>query len=180
MEITSKSALVEGYEDYEVYDGGRVYSHPKNYKTSHKGRFLKESTNKKGYKSVYLSDSNGQKGFFVHRLVAKAFTPNPENKPQINHIDGDKTNNHVSNLEWCTNTENMGHAKRMGLRNTEAIIRATAKTGKARRSITFKQAEEIRKICKDKKIKQKDVANLFNIDHKMVSEIVLFKRYKTP
>lgn len=64
-----------------------------------------------GYKAVQF----GQKRIGVHRLVAMAFIPNPESKPQVNHKDGNKANNHVSNLEWVTGSENMVHAYNHGL-----------------------------------------------------------------
>ena len=62
---------------------------------------------KTGY--VRVSIGNKSKGL-VHRLVAETFIPNPNNKPMVNHIDGNKTNNHISNLEWVTNAENVKHA----------------------------------------------------------------------
>jgi len=74
------------------------------------------NTHKKGYLSVRMRLRNGSvKSFFVHRLVGMTFIDNPDNKPCINHIDGVKSNNHVSNLEWCTVAENNEHAFAIGL-----------------------------------------------------------------
>ena len=74
-------------------------------------RELTYTLNNRGYYSVGIR----RKTHMVHRLVAQAFIPNPENKPFVNHIDGNKLNNHVSNLEWCTVQENNLHAKQTGL-----------------------------------------------------------------
>ncbi|UIE13738.1 HNH endonuclease family protein [Enterococcus phage EFap02] len=74
--------------------------------------------NSRGYLYVVLSKNNKTKPFTVHHLVAEAFIPNPENKPQVNHIDEDKTNNVVSNLEWMTAKENNNH----GTRNLRSAI----------------------------------------------------------
>lgn len=74
---------------------------------------LKYSLNHGGYCIVNLYDHNTRKGFAVHKLIATTFIPNPENKTQVNHIDGDKTNNFVENLEWVTALENTQHSIRV-------------------------------------------------------------------
>lgn len=75
-----------------------------------KNKKLTQFIDKYGYRGVNLKLKGEWKRYLVHRLVAKVYIPNPDNKPQVNHKDGDKTNNHVDNLEWCTNQENRNHA----------------------------------------------------------------------
>ena len=108
---------IKGLEGlYEVSDTGKVRSLPRTtlYKDGrvgiHKGRERKQQLNKKGYLAIDLSVESKQVRRLVHRLVAEAFIPNPDNKEQVNHIDGNKQNNHVDNLEWTTNEENALHA----------------------------------------------------------------------
>lgn len=77
---------------------------------SGKIRILSPSKDKDGYLKFTLRTLNGKTTAFQHRLIAKTFLPNPENKPDVNHIDGVKTNNDISNLEWVTKSENMIHS----------------------------------------------------------------------
>ena len=80
------------------------------------GRILKQAINSNGYPCVTIKYLDGsQKVVPTHRLVAMTFIPNPDNKPQINHIDGNKRNNNLHNLEWCSPSENLKHAFRLGL-----------------------------------------------------------------
>lgn len=103
---------VVGYEEgYEVSNLGNVRSlDPRHYL---KLKNLK--SNKDGHLRVWLSKNSKKRAFFVHRLVAFAFIDNPDKKPIINHIDGVPFNNEVSNLEWCTHSENVRHAFDLGL-----------------------------------------------------------------
>lgn len=112
---------IDGFSRYEVSNHGRVKSLARDV-SNHTGiihrkeRILKLGKNHKGYSVVYMRDDTGRdRTMFVHRLVAIAFIPNPENKPQVNHKNGIKSNNFAYNLEWATNQENQIHAVKMGL-----------------------------------------------------------------
>lgn len=110
----------ESYSGYTIFEDGSIISHLK--RVAHATGFetvidplfckkLKPFPNKKGYLSVCIRGKHVR----VHRLVALAFIPNPDNKPQINHKDCNKNNNSVSNLEWCTNSYNHAHKMAHGL-----------------------------------------------------------------
>lgn len=99
---------VEGYDDmYQVSTQHRVKSYK--WKTP---RLLKQALDTKGYLFVNLWKNNKQQQHRVHRLLAKAFIPNPDNKPCVNHIDEVRNNNDLDNLEWCTHKENSQHSIR--------------------------------------------------------------------
>lgn len=117
---------IEGYNNYMVSSWGKVYATRVVWKATQLidstevfypdsvRQELKPEETSKGYLRVDLYDKNGnRKHFKIHRLVAQAFIPNPENKPQINHIDGNKHNNSITNLEWVTDAENKEHRKKL-------------------------------------------------------------------
>lgn len=119
MEVWKEIPNYEGF--YEVSNYGKVRSITRKTQFGvgyrvYKGKELKLQADKDGYKRVALHKEGKQKRFFVHRLVGLCFIDNPENKPVINHIDGDKANNYVENLEWVTRSENDIHAFDTGLR----------------------------------------------------------------
>lgn len=116
---------IDGFYNYEVSSFGNVRLKDTYRKTVtgtrlYKGKIIATSEQKNGYLTVNMkNDSSVWKTVSVHRLVAKTFIPNPENKREVNHVDGDKTNNNVSNLEWATAGENQRHARKLGLNRTE-------------------------------------------------------------
>ena len=97
---------IQGYENYQITSWGRVYS-----KISKD--FLAQEETDSGYLRVTLVNEEGKRHCRVHRLVAGEFVPNPLDKPQVNHIDGNRKNNSFSNLEWVTNKENKIHGLRL-------------------------------------------------------------------
>lgn len=80
-----------------------------------RGKPLKGHIDRCGYHEVLLSENGKTNQYRVHRLVAETFLPNPSNLPCVNHKDGNKLNNHISNLEWCTKSENIKHSYKNGL-----------------------------------------------------------------
>lgn len=112
---------VAGYEGiYEISSFGRLKTLSRRVNSWRGGRVINEKIRKVGkwanaYPTYILSKMNANKMYLAHRLVAEAFIPNPENKPEVNHVDGDKSNSKATNLEWCTSSENAQHSYNTGL-----------------------------------------------------------------
>lgn len=164
---------IEGYEGlYQISNVGNVKSLARAKKDtlgriqSIKEKILKAAADKDGYFRVVLQKNGEKKNKIAHRLVAQAFIPNPDNKPQINHIDGNKQNNRLSNLEWCTLAENRIHAFNTGLqfvhkgeknhlsksvkqldKDTNKLIRMFGSTREAERETGINHSH-ISKVCK--------------------------------
>lgn len=109
---------INGFENYSITKNGNIL----NTKTN---RILKYVIDSSGYYQVNLYNKGKSKKFLIHRLVAIYFIPNLENKPQVNHINGIKTNNRIENLEWNTSKENINHALKLSnnqRKNSKIVI----------------------------------------------------------
>lgn len=166
---------VVGYEGlYEVSSDGQVRGAAKEVEGNHlkptrklPARMKKQSSSM-GYKVVTLFRNGVPKIYKVHRLVAQSFIENPDNCPIINHIDNDKTNNDITNLEWTTYQGNMDHKVRQN-RQSRNLGRRAGKSCK----LTEDDVQEIR----DSSLLQKELAKKFNISQQQVSKIRLVLRW---
>ena len=129
--------MIEIFKDIKDYEGlyqvsnlGQILS--LNYYRSGKPKLLKPSKDKKGYLLVNLYKNRKRKSYKIHQLVAEHFIPNPDNLPEINHIDEDKTNNRVDNLEWKSHKDNCNH----GTRN-ERIVKANTNGKRSKPVLQF-------------------------------------------
>lgn len=102
---------IENYPNYYISNTGLLKKVFKNGVNLIKSSYVHNNK----YKRINMSNKNGVKYFSLHRLVAAAFVENPLNKEDVNHIDGDKMNNHANNLEWVTRKENIKHSWELGL-----------------------------------------------------------------
>lgn len=150
-----------GYEGlYEVDTDGNVYGIIHN--SSRRKGIKKPYVNRGGYLRINLYDINGKaKKHYIHRLVAQTFIPNPMNKREVNHKDGDKLNNNVNNLEWCTSSENQRHAFAKGLELP-------------RRKFTESQVEDILNeyVFNSREHGTKALAKKYGVAHSTIYKIV--------
>ena len=141
----------------------------KPYKRKVKGKILKKNLINGGYLAISLHKNKEQKSYKISRLIAKTFIPNPNNKPEVNHINSIRTDDRVSNLEWCTRSENMLHSYKYGNNTQVGSNNASSK-------LTDEKVIKMRSMYKTKKYKQKELAKIFNVS-KITAHNVL--RHKT-
>lgn len=128
---------IEGFENYEVSNLGKV----RNIKS---GRLLKPWIIQSGYLGLCLYENNKRKNLLLHKIIATAFIDNPEEKPCVNHIDENKLNNDLSNLEWCTVRENNMHGtrtKRAAEKHFKKVIQLDLNDNVLNEFESIKQAE---------------------------------------
>lgn len=139
---------IKDYPNYLVTTDGRIFS-------LKKMAFLKKMLNNVGYYHTCLYNENGGKFFLVHRLMAEAFLPKDDTRNYVNHKDGNKENNLLFNLEWCSHKENMQHAWNLGLSKTSEKQRENGRK-------TIKIASEISSKMRRKAIIDTSNGMIFN------------------
>ncbi len=161
---------VNGFEGYyAVSNTGKIKSIPRfifngkgYFKT--KDKIIRPVFDSCGRQQAHLHKNNIRTTSYVHRIVGKAFIPNPDNLPQINHIDGNKINNHVNNLEWCDNLYNQRHSWAIGLRKPNL----GEKSGTCK--LTTEDVLAIRESF-SRGVRNKDLAIKYNVKRSTISAI---------
>ncbi len=170
---------IKGFEGrYAITRDGKVWSYPN--LTRSKGGWLKLRGSgrkylkvlpdeKRKYKTISLRKNFKPYYFYVHRLVAQTYIQNPKNLPEVNHINGDKTDNRVKNLEWCTHKENVQHAFENGL--------TTRGERNSQTKLTPKEVLEIRNKYKSKPTPYIKLANIYGVTESNIGLIIRGKNW---
>lgn len=171
--IEEEWSSIEGYNGlYEVSNYGRVRSWKNNrWGKSDSFRILKQTLNSKGYPRVTLTRPGLHRTYGTHRLVGHYFVPNSDNKPCINHKDGDKENPFFLNLEWCTRRENNRHARRSGLMEQRGENSPNAK-------LTKQEVLKIRSLYGAGEHSMTDLGKTFGVSRTSIGKIINRKSWK--
>ena len=164
MEIWKDIKKYKGF--YQVSNFGRVRSWINNKRNKRRHpKILSTPNDGAGYPMIVINSVKyGSFTTRVHRLVAKHFIPNPEKKPEVNHIDANKENNHYTNLEWCTSKENQDHATKNGL----------MEFGEKRYNskLTNKKVKEIRASYKSGSVSQTELAEKYGVSQRLIMNVL--------
>ncbi len=188
--------VISSHPEYQVSNYGKVKRFIPD-KFNRELKILKMSKDRSGYFYVNLYNKQGKKKYKIHRLLLLAFKPinNPE-LYQCNHIDGNKQNNNINNLEWCTGSENIKHAYRIGLELSrkgkdhhmygkhhtkeakDKISEGIKGENHPRHKLTRKNIEEIKLLLQEKTLSQKEIGSIFGVSQVQISMIKLNKTWK--
>ncbi|MEB5899833.1 NUMOD4 domain-containing protein [Staphylococcus arlettae] len=175
--MTEQWKQIDGFPDYMVSDEGRIWSKTRIIKRPsgnylRRGCFMKGIDDTHGYLILGIKNKNHiTKKVKIHRLVAKTFLKNPHNKREVNHINGIKTDNRKSNLEWMTSKENKIHAWNIGLYKKQDRSKLSGENNPTSK-FTENQVREIRRIYGQGGISQKSLGKLYNTSQAQIYYIV--------
>lgn len=162
---------------YGITKCGKIWAYPKNHNGNRTGRWIKYvMTTDKYYRTSLINDEKQRKSYLVHRLVATMFIQNIKNKPEIDHINCNKIDNRVENLEWVTRKENHYRSVKNGLQKNS--INTLRKNVQSTMLLSLDDADNIRNIYKEIKIKQIELAKLYNVNEQLINRIIKNKSYK--
>lgn len=168
---------IAGYESaYEISSLGRVRSLDRFVRGRGQSMKFKPGViraigvKREGYHFVNLCSRSRAKPHYIHRLVAAAFIDNPGNLPQVNHLDGDKANNQIENLEWCTGSDNCRHAI------DSALYQPARGESSGAAKLTESDVREIRRLA-ESGVMHKDIAVLFCVERQAVTKIASRQRW---
>jgi hypothetical protein len=153
---------INGFENYSISKDGKIFNNSREFFE------LKPTKDNKGYLRISLSKKSKKTTFKVHRLVAQHFISNPENKPQVNHINGKKFDNRVENLEWVTAHENNKHAYNTGLNSKPPAVK----------KLNEQQVLEIRAKFKKKIVTREMLGKEYNVSANCIKDVILRKSWK--
>lgn len=167
---------IEDFPNYMISDKGRVWTKTRIIKRPsgnylRRGCFMKGRDDSHGYLTVRIKGEKKTKNIKIHRLVAIAFLENTKNKREVNHINGIKTDNRISNLEWMTSKENKKHAWELGLYKKQDRSKLTGENNPTA-TFTEEQIIEIRKIYKLGGISQKALGEMYGTSQAQIYYIV--------